>query len=84
MLSGAIKRLVAYGTETGLIPEDEKAGDNAAVFAKGGVIYTTTAKAPKREEPSNPKTGIELAKEAAEKGDPGLRRSAALSSKNTR
>ena len=24
MLSGAIKRLVAYGTETGLIPEDEK------------------------------------------------------------
>ncbi|MBO4800084.1 MAG: hypothetical protein J5489_05505, partial [Lachnospiraceae bacterium] len=63
------KKFPAIEEKPFVIPEDEKAGDNAAVFAKGGVIYTTTAKAPKPEEPSKPKTGIELAKEAAEKGD---------------
>ena len=63
------KKFPAIEEKPFVIPEDEKAGDNAAVFAKGGVIYTTTAKAPKSEEPSKPKTGIELAKEAAEKGD---------------
>ncbi len=63
------KKFPAIEEKPFVIPEDEKAGDNAAVFARGGVIYTTTAKAPKSEEPSKPKTGIELAKEAAEKGD---------------
>ncbi len=64
------KKFPAIEEKPFVIPEDEKAGDNAAVFAKGGVIYTTTAKSTKHEEPSEPpkpKTGIELAKEAAEK-----------------
>lgn len=73
------KKYPAIEEKPFVIPEDEKAGDNAAVFAKGGVIYTTTAKSTKQEaaaEPSKPKTGIELAKEAAEKSSSASEKSA--------
>ena len=60
-----------------VIPPDEKIPEGAAVFAKGGVIYTTTAKTTK-ETPATgeivtpqsfevrPKTGMEMARMAAE------------------
>ncbi len=85
------KKFPAIEEKPFVIPEDEKAGDNAAVFAKGGVIYTTTAKNTKLTEPSEPpkpKTGIELAKEAAEKSGsapekPAVKTTAKISAKTT-
>ncbi len=72
------KRFPAIEEKPFVIPEGEKKGDTAAVFAKGGVIYTTTVKPRKaddrrEEQPASAgadakaKTGLELAREAADK-----------------